>query len=350
MSYRLGLPLVCLLLTACGGSDPTAAPTDDAGVTDSNVSGGDSAITTTDGGGESAAGGAFLERTAGGRRYKLYVPSAHKAGANLPLVLMLHGCTQDPDDFAAGTRMNDVGEAKGWLVAWPEQPKSAQPYQCWQWWEPGNQQRGKGEAASLAGVVDDVRAAYGVDAKHVYAAGLSAGAAMTVVLGATYPDVFAAIGVHAGVEYAAATSAVSSLDVTKSGGPSPDAQGDAAWKAMGSYARVVPTLVIHGTADKVVAPINGTQVVAQWVRTNDRADDGLANGTVPSAPTATTTGAAEGKTFQSTSYADKSGKIVVQSYVINGLSHAWSGGDLAGTWTETGPSATAWLTEFFAAR
>lgn len=349
-ALRSTLTAFVLLASACGGgSDDTPAVRDDAASSDSDsgTSLPDTAVADAADGGATA--GAFLARNAGGRAYKLYVPSGRPAGAPLPLVVMLHGCNQDPDDFAAGTRMNDVGESRKWLVAYPAQPSSAQPYQCWQWYEAGHQKRGAGEPASIVAIVDDVRSNFGVDGKRVYAAGLSAGAAMSVILGATYPDVFAAIAVHSGVEYAAATTASTSVNVLSKGGPSPDTQGDAAWTAMGTYARVVPTIVIHGEADKVVAPINGTQVVAQWIRTNDRVGDGLANGTVPTAPTATNSGTVDGKSFKGASYADATGNVVVQSYEVAGLPHAWSGGDGAGTWTDTGPSATTWISEFFAA-
>lgn len=347
----VGLPLLGLVLvcSACGGGSGADAPVENDGGADTSPA---AESGPTDAAFDSpVAKGTFLTRNAGGRTYKLYLPTGHVPTTPLPLVVMLHGCSQNPDDFAAGTAMNDLAEARRWLVAYPEQPSSAQPYQCWQWYEPAHQKRGSGEPASIAAVVKDVQGAFGVDDKRVYAAGISAGGAMSVILGATYPDVFTAIAVHSGVEYAAATSASSSLGVLKSGGPSPDAQGDAAWTAMGTYARVVPVLVIHGTADKVVAPSNGTQVVAQWVRTNDRAGDGLANGTLPTTPSATGNGAADGKTFTSASYADPStGTVVVQSYVVEGLGHAWSGGDLAGTYTAPGPNASVWIADFFAAR
>lgn len=345
MSSVSGCASFVLVLAAsgCGGSSASPAAEADVGAADTGTPSADTAVTDA----VVAGGGAFLSRSVGGRAYKVYVPSGRVEGTPSPLVLMLHGCSQNPDDFAAGTRMNDVAESRRWLVAYPEQPSSAQPYQCWQWYEPGHQKRGAGEPASLVAIVDDVQKAFGVDTKRVYAAGLSAGAAMTVILGATYPDVFAAIAVHSGVEYAGATSSSASLSVLKSGGPSPDTQGDAAWTAMGTLARVVPTLVVHGQADKVVAPVNGTQVAAQWVRTNDRAGDGLANGTLPVTATSTSSGAADGKTWQGSTWADATGKVLVQSYVVAGLPHAWSGGDLAGTWTDTGPSATGWIADFF---
>jgi poly(hydroxyalkanoate) depolymerase family esterase len=359
-SCRLGI--LALALVGCGGVDPIETTPGDASnrdASDRDAGAGDAQGTDaaapgadtagTDGARESGATATLLSKSAGGRSYRLYVPSTRAPGSPAPLVLMLHGCNQTPDDFAAGTRMNDVAEARGWLVAYPEQPSSAQPYQCWQWYEASQQRRDGSEPASLAAIVDAVRKEQGIDPKRVYVAGLSAGGAMAVVLGATYPDLFAAIAVHSGVEFGGATSAAASVNVLRVGGPSPDAQGDAAWAAMGARARVVAALVIHGEADKVVAPVNGAQVVSQWLRTNDRADDGALNGSVPTTPTSSATGAADGKGWKLSAYADKTGRVVVQSYSVAGLPHAWSGGDPAGTWTDTGPSASAWVADFFAA-
>jgi poly(hydroxyalkanoate) depolymerase family esterase len=296
------------------------------------------------------APGTLLSRSVGGRAYRLYVPAGYLHTTPLPLVVMLHGCDQSPDDFAAGTRMNDLADARHFLVAYPEQPSSAQALRCWRWYEPANQARGSGEPASLAAVVVDVQAGFRVDDRRVYAAGMSAGGAMSVILGATYPDVFAAIAVHSGVEYAAAASSGGSYGALGGGGPSPTTQGDAAYAAMGKFAREVPTLAIHGDADGIVDPKNGAQVVAQWVRTNDRASDGVANGTVPTTATATSSGSAAGKTFDHAAYVDRdTGAIAVESYVVHGLGHAWSGGDPAASYTASGPSASAWIADFFAA-
>jgi poly(hydroxyalkanoate) depolymerase family esterase len=287
----------------------------------------------------------FLDKSFGGRNYKLYIPAAYTPGTAVPLVVMLHGCTQAPADFAAGTRMNAQADVGVFLVAYPEEPTSDNSEACWNWFLPADQARSAGEPASIAGIVGDVASAYSVDAKRVFAAGISAGGAMAVILAATYPDVFAAIGVHSGLEYQAATDAQSGLNASLSGGPDPTKQGDAAFTAMGSRGREVPVIVFQGDKDTVVAPVNGQQVVSQWAETDTRA-----GGAVGSKATTTATGTTGGKSFTHTTYVDtQSGGTMLELYVVAGLAHAWSGGSTAGTFTDpNGPDATALMWAFFA--
>ena len=193
-------------------------------------------------------------------------------------------------------------------------------------------------------MVGDVAADHAVDSARVYAAGLSAGAAMAVILGATYPDVFAAVGVHSGLEYAAATDATSALAAARSGGPDPTVQGDAAFAAMGSRARTVPVIVLHGDADDVVSVANGSQIATQWVETDSRTGAALSEA-------ATTQGSGGGRGYTQNIYADvATGAPVVELYVVAGLGHAWSGGSSAGTFTDAlGPDASSLFWQFFAA-
>jgi poly(hydroxyalkanoate) depolymerase family esterase len=274
----------------------------------------------------------------------LYVPASYVAGTAAPLVMMLHGCTQTMADFAAGTQMNTQADAAGFLVAYPDEPTSANVEQCFNWFLPADQARGAGEPQLLAGIVGDVAGSFTVDATRVFVAGLSSGAAMAVILGATYPDVFAAVGAHSGLEYEAATDETSALTAAESGGPAPKTQGDAAFAAMGTYARPVPVIVFQGTADTTVNDVNGQQIVGQWTETDDRASATIGAG-------AATQGTAGGKSFTLTTYTDaKSGDAMLEYYLVSGLAHAWSGGSTAGTFTDPdGPDATKLMWAFFAA-
>jgi poly(hydroxyalkanoate) depolymerase family esterase len=318
-----------LALAACGSPPIQASP--DAG-------------TAVDGALPQVGSAAFLDRSFQGRAYKLYVPASYEVGTPAPLVVMLHGCTQTMEDFAAGTQMNAKADAAGFLVAYPDEPTSANPERCFDWFLPADQARGAGEPALLAGIAGDVAGAFTVDPGRVFVAGISAGGAMAVVLGATYPDVFAAVAVHSGLEFQAATDAQSALAAAQSGGPDPKAQGDAAFAAMGAQSRVVPVIVLHGDADGTVNVANASQVVAQWSETDARA--GAAIGPASSEP-----GSAGGVSYTHTAYADpRGGAPLLELYVVHGLGHAWSGGSTAGTFTDpNGPDASALFWSFFAA-
>ncbi|MGW5891172.1 extracellular catalytic domain type 1 short-chain-length polyhydroxyalkanoate depolymerase [Priestia megaterium] len=297
----------------------------------------------------SSAAGSFTSKTYNGRTYKLYVPSSYQGGAALPLVVMLHGCTQDPDQFAAGTQMNALAETEKFFVLYPEQPSSANSNKCWNWFDTAHQSRGSGEPALIAGMVNQIKSSYSIDADQVFVGGLSAGAAMSVIMGATYPDIFAAISVGAGLEYKAATSVTGAYTAMNSGGPNPIQQGDLAYSAMGEHKRVVPVILFHGTADYTVAPINAHQILSQWAQTNDRASDGLDNNNIDDTADQTLPGTVSGgRSYTQYIYKDTAGKTVMEKYMIEGMGHAWSGGSTSGSYTDPkGPNATKLSWNFF---
>ena len=183
------------------------------------------------------------------RDYKLYIPPG-TGREPLPLVVMLHGCTQDPDDFAAGTAMNEVAQARGFYVLYPAQSRQANPHGCWNWFQHDHQQRDRGEPALLAGMTRQTMEQHAIDPRRVYVAGLSAGGAMAAILGAAYPDLYAAVGVHSGLAAGAATGLAAALAAMRGG-------------AAGSGGpHRVPTIVFHGDADSTVHPANGDEVMA----------------------------------------------------------------------------------------
>ncbi len=258
------------------------------------------------------------------RDYKLYIPSS--AGAHpLPLVVMLHGCTQDPDDFAAGTRMNAAAEAQGFYVLYPAQSTRMNPQGCWNWFKHTHQQRGRGEPALIAGMVQDLLGKHAIDADRVFVAGLSAGGAMAAILGETYPDVFAAVGVHSGLAAGAAADLPAALSAMRGAGAAP------AGKASG-----IPTIVFHGDGDTTVSPANGQHVIAASVG---------ARASGAAQPSDATAGLRSTRRV----YRDPaSDRVMAEHWLVHGAGHAWSGGSAQGSYTEArGPDATGEMLRFF---
>ena len=283
-------------------------------------------------------GGKFIEATysnpAGSRTYKLYIPRRYK-GQALPLVVMLHGCTQSPDDFAAGTRMNVIAEEQTCLVVYPAQPSDANPAKCWNWFRPTDQRRGQGEPSLVAGITRQVMRDHSIDPQRVYIGGLSAGAAAAAVMGATYPDLYAAIGVHSGLACGAAKDLPSAFVAMR--------QGDlAAFSGFGDISAVlgdglaVPTIVFHGDRDTTVHPRNGDHVIARSMRTTNWQKK-VHRGRVPG-----------GHAYTRTIHTDASGQAIFEHWEIHGAGHAWSGGSPAGSYTDPrGPDAAREMMRFF---
>jgi poly(hydroxyalkanoate) depolymerase family esterase len=200
-----------------------------------------------------------FSNNAGKRSYKLYVPVGYSpdGSRDVPMLVMLHGCTQSPDDFAAGTRMNSIADQQGFLVLYPEQSQAANPQKCWNWFLPGDQQRDAGEPCIIADMVRSVAASYRVDHRRIFVTGMSAGAAMAVVLGNTYPELFAGVGAHSGLPYRAAHDVISALSAMKRGEASTTTRG------AGAKDHFVPTIVFHGDRDGTVHPTNGSEIMRQ---------------------------------------------------------------------------------------
>lgn len=296
------------------------------------------------------------------RAYRLHVPESVSAGGEaVPLVVYLHGCNQDAADAEQGTRFSDVADERGFVVVYPEQSRDLADGNgsgCWNWFRPEHQQRGSGEPAAIAAITAAVIEGHPIDPDRVYVAGASAGADMAAVLAAAYPDVYAAVGVLAGCAYPSCL----------------DPSGVLAHRAMGEHARPVPALVAQGTADAVNNLAMGLGAVQQWIGTNDLADDGQPNGSVPRTPSSVehhdaalgSRGSGEaclrpnrfpcaggvvgfdGAYPYTIERHDGGGCTLVEAWWVHGLGHAYPGGDPEASYTDPlGPDITVALVDFF---
>ena len=274
---------------------------------------------TTSTGGEFVSGS--CTSAAGTRSYRLYVPSSFR-GEPMPLIVLLHGCTQDAVDLARGTRMNECAEREGFLVLYPEQSMSANGQRCWNWFKADDQGRHGGEPSMIAAMTRQIMETYAVDADQVYVAGMSAGGSMAVIMGAAYPDLYAAVGVHSGLPYRSAHDLRSAYAAMQSGG-----KGH-------SSSLGIHTIIFHGTADTTVHPANAEGLLGQE---RDAKLMSTETGRVPG-----------GHAYTHSVYRDTERGVVMEQWIVEGVGHAWSGGSPAGSFTDAmGPDASAEMVRFF---
>jgi poly(hydroxyalkanoate) depolymerase family esterase len=291
-----------------------------------------------------------LSHEAGGRArgFHVYTPPGLDASSSAPLVVMLHGCTQGPASFAAGTAMNAAADRHGFVVAYPEQTREDNQQGCWNWFVAGQQLRDGGEPSFIAGAARMVIDRWTIDSDRVFVAGLSAGGAMASIMAATHPDLFAAVAVHSGLAYRSARNLPGAVTAMRNGGGDPAEMGRAAYEAMGRLARPVPALVIHGSADQVVCPVNGEQVARQWLTTNRLASGGGFEGDF-ARPAESSRDRLGGRAVGVRRWADRDGRLLQELVEVVGLGHAWSGGTPGGSHTDPrGPVATDAIWDFFA--
>jgi poly(hydroxyalkanoate) depolymerase family esterase len=282
--------------------------------------------------------GRFFEAGGATLRYKLFIPSSY-AGRPVPLIVMLHGCGQDADDFASGTGMNELAERMGCIVAYPEQSLSANRNRCWNWFDTEHHHRGRGEPALIAGITREILREFAIDRSRVCVAGLSAGGAMAVILGRTYHDLFTAVGCHSGLAHGSAKDQYGAL-LAMRGAPAPG--GATLADAAGS----VPVIVFHGDMDGTVHVKNSASVVQQSIDTYAC--------TMRKSRSRSTldyreeTGHASGRRFTRVTHCGRRGKVIAEHWTVHGAGHAWSGGHWNGSCTDSnGPSASEEMVRFF---
>ncbi len=292
-------------------------------------------------------GGRFTSATytnhAGTRSYKLYVPSGYH-GQPLPLVIMLHGCTQDPDDFATGTRMNALAEAQLCFVAYPAQKHAANCSKCWNWFKASDQQRDGGEPSIIAGLTRQIVDSHCVDPRRIYVAGLSAGGAMAATMATAYPDLYAAAGIHSGLPHGVAQNLPAALAAMQGSQRASRSRHGTGGSQPGTAP--APTIVFHGDRDTTVHPSNGEQVVAQSVPTDAR--PGSADSNDALRVTVQSGKVPNGRAYTRTTHHDASGQPLAEHWLVHGAGHAWSGGSPSGSYTDPkGPDATREMLRFF---
>ena len=294
-------------------------------------------------------GGSFeshqFSKEAGTRTYKVCVPDM-QPDAPRAVIVMLHGCTQSADDFAAGTRMNRLADEHGFLVVYPEQAAHANASKCWNWFKPQDQLRGAGEPSLIAGIASEVARSHGADPRRIFVAGLSAGAAMAVVLGETYPELFAGVGAHSGLPYGSAhdiPSALAAMKGGRSGMPGMKSAPASANVKRRKATRPVPVIVFHGDRDHTVQRENGAQIVRQAQEAHE-----AESGAPPLNVSEQAGVASGGRRFSKAIHADAQGRVRIESWTLHGAGHAWSGGHESGSYTDrSGPDASSEMVRFF---
>ncbi len=286
----------------------------------------------------------------GTRPYAVYVPRGLRRTTRAPLLVLLHGCGQSGVEIATVTRFNQLADRAGLVVVYPEQLTSRHAARCWRWFDPAHQARGRGEPAILAGITAQVLAEqsrWRIDPQRVYVAGLSAGGAMALVLGATYPDVYAALGVHSATAYRSAASSRSALRAMAGTFTAPPPQ-----PSVGPTPRSLPpTIVVQGSLDPTVRVVNGTRIADQWLAYRSAATPSPTDPARVTRSRTSLTRSGTSRAASTTRWYTAQGRKVLELVTVDGLGHAWSGGAKGLAYSDPrGPRATTVMWSFFAAQ
>lgn len=286
----------------------------------------------------------------GERQYRLYLPRGYDpaAGRALPVVVLLHGCGQVPEDFFTGVEIGRVADRERFFVLLPMQERIHNSMACWNWYLPEHQRRNSGEPSIVVGMIDQIARDYKVDRTRVFLAGFSGGAAMASSLASCYPDVFAAVGIHSGVGFHAATTLTEAFQAMNSGGlADPNEAGEAAYRCSGFRDKAMPVAIFHGTRDNVVNPVNAQQIFDEFAQYNDFADNGRDDDSINSSQTTSETGQVTGGYSYRVDTLRVRGKPLVQRVMVQSMPHAWSGGSGFQYMDPAGPEASELFWRFF---
>lgn len=263
--------------------------------------------------------------------YRLYTPRG-SAGRRMPLVVMLHGCSQTAVDFATGTNMNRLADEMGVLVLYPQQSPTANIGLCWNWHDPRNQARGGGEAEMIAALTRHAILLGRANPSRVYIAGISAGGTAAAIIGAAYPDLFAAVGVHSGVPLGSIRSLRAAVSAMR---------GKPRAHIATKLPPQLPTIVFHGDKDRVVHPSNAGGFLGNLERSRPG----------PLVCRITSGRTDRGRDFTCRTYKTRTGRILLEDWTVHGCGHGWSGGRAAGSHTDpAGPDASREMLRFFLSR
>ncbi|THA78083.1 PHB depolymerase family esterase [Streptomyces sp. A0642] len=270
-------------------------------------------LSTTTAAQPAAAAGGLQQITGFGSNpgnLQMYAYTPAGLPANAPLVVALHGCTQTANAYYTNSGWPKFADEWGFAVVFPQTTSANNSLSCFGWFDPAEDTRGRGEAASVVQMVEYAKQTYGSDGRRVYVTGLSAGGGMTADLLAAYPDVFAGGSVSSGLPAQCATSQAAASGCQT--GPqklTPAQWGDKVRAAHPGYTGPWPRVAIwQGTADYTVYPANATALRDQWT-------DVWGIGQTPAS-----TDALPGNTTRSV-YNDASGRPAVETYSVSGMGH-----------------------------